>query len=252
MAELVDALDSGSSRGNSVDVRVILTALALSFFPQDQALKDQLPMLLHTRIAIICNAPIENTTKVKERILTFPFLIAVDGGINHCHKLDIRPDLIVGDFDSADPTLLKSFSGIPEKRYPKDKDKTDLEITLELVDHAQVEEIAIFGALGGRTDHTLGNLTLLSRYPGKVFLETDHERMFVVDRHAEIATWPGQWISLIPLNGPVRGIDTDQLKWELKNGTLDKQFIGISNEALGNRVKISVQEGDLLCCLNDL
>ena len=27
MAELVDALDSGSSRGNSVDVRVILAAL---------------------------------------------------------------------------------------------------------------------------------------------------------------------------------------------------------------------------------
>ena len=29
MAELVDALDSGSSRGNSVDVRVILAANAL-------------------------------------------------------------------------------------------------------------------------------------------------------------------------------------------------------------------------------
>ncbi len=27
MAELVDALDSGSSRGNSVDVRVILAAI---------------------------------------------------------------------------------------------------------------------------------------------------------------------------------------------------------------------------------
>ncbi|MDF2550642.1 MAG: hypothetical protein K0S07_1709 [Chlamydiales bacterium] len=29
MAELVDALDSGSSRGNSVDVRVILAAFSL-------------------------------------------------------------------------------------------------------------------------------------------------------------------------------------------------------------------------------
>lgn len=33
MAELVDALDSGSSRGNSVDVRVILAAMAFSHFP---------------------------------------------------------------------------------------------------------------------------------------------------------------------------------------------------------------------------
>lgn len=31
MAELVDALDSGSSRGNSVDVRVILAALKKLF-----------------------------------------------------------------------------------------------------------------------------------------------------------------------------------------------------------------------------
>ncbi len=31
MAELVDALDSGSSRGNSVDVRVILAAIFLQY-----------------------------------------------------------------------------------------------------------------------------------------------------------------------------------------------------------------------------
>ncbi len=210
-----------------------------------------MPMFPDTRIAIICNAPIENVAKIKEKIKNFPVLIAADGGINHCFKLGIRPDLIVGDFDSANPTFLKDFNDIPEKRYPKDKDKTDLEIVLELVYHAHIEAISIFGALGGRTDHTLGNLILLSRYPGKVFLETDNERLFVIDRQAEIATYPNQLISLIPLNGPVTGIDTKNLKWELKNETLDKQFIGISNEAQGQRVTISVKKGDLLCCVND-
>jgi thiamine pyrophosphokinase len=205
----------------------------------------------HTRIAIICNAPLGNTTKVKEKIAVFPLLIAVDGGINHCHKLDLQPDLIVGDFDSANPIFLESFSHIPHKRYPRDKDKTDLEIALDLIYHDQVEEITIFGALDGRIDHTLGNLILLSRYPGKIFLETDNERLFVIDHDIEIATYPGQLISLIPLNGPAKGIDTEELKWELKNATLDKQFIGISNEALNHRVKISVKEGDLLCCVND-
>jgi thiamine pyrophosphokinase len=208
-------------------------------------------MFSDTRIAIICNAPIEDIVKVKEKIKNFPVLIAVDGGINHCYKLGIRPDLIVGDFDSADPKFLKDFNGIPEKRHPKDKDKTDLEITLELVYHANIEAISIFGALGGRTDHTLGNLILLSRYPGRVFLETDNEKLFVIDRQAEIATYPNQLISLIPLNGPVTGIDTKNLKWELKNGTLDKQFIGISNEALSQQITISVREGDLLCCINN-
>jgi thiamine pyrophosphokinase len=208
-------------------------------------------MFPHTQIAFICNAPIENVSKVKEKIKNFPVLIAVDGGINHCYKLGIRPDLIVGDFDSADPTFLKDFNDIPQKRYSKDKDKTDLEIALELVYHANVETISIFGALGGRIDHTLGNLILLSRYPGKVFLEADNERLFVIDHQTEFATYPDQLISLIPLNGPVTGIDTKNLKWELKNGTLDKQFIGISNKALSQRVSISVRDGDLLCYIND-
>jgi len=203
------------------------------------------------KIAIICNAPIENISKLKEKVASFPVLIAVDGGINHCYKLGLHPDLIVGDFDSADPTLLKNFENVPKKSYPQDKDKTDLEIALELVYHAQVKEITVFGALGGRTDHTLGNLILLSRYPGKVFFETDNERIFVIDHQAEISSYPGQLISLIPLNGPVKGIDTEELKWKLKNATLDKQFIGISNEALGQRVLISVKKGDLLCCVNN-
>ena len=205
----------------------------------------------HDKIAIICNAPIENISKLKEKVANFPVLIAVDGGINHCYKLGLYPDLIVGDFDSADSAILKNFENIPKKSYPQDKDKTDLEIALELVDHAQVKEITVFGALGGRTDHTLGNLILLSRYPGKVFFETDKERIFVIDRQVEFVSYPGQLISLIPLNGPVKGIDTEELKWKLKNATLDKQFIGISNEALGRRVLISAKEGDLLCFLND-
>lgn len=208
-------------------------------------------MFPHERIAIICNAPIENSSKLKEKIVDFPVLIAVDGGINYCYKLGLHPDLIVGDFDSVDLTILKHFDTIPKKSYPRDKDKTDLEIALELIDPAKLEKVTVFGALGGRTDHTLTNLILLSRYPGKVFLETDKEKVFVIDHHIEITSYPGQLISLIPLNGPVKGITTEELKWELKNATLDKQFVGISNEALGSRVMISVKEGDLLCCVNN-
>ena len=87
-------------------------------------------MLSHTRIALICGAPIENLEKIKQRIADFPCLVAVNGGMNHCRKLDMRPDLIIGDLDSADPEILKSISNIPIKRYPKDKDQTDLEIAL--------------------------------------------------------------------------------------------------------------------------
>jgi thiamine pyrophosphokinase len=206
-------------------------------------------MLPHTRIALICGGLIEDPQKIKEKILKFPCLVAVNGGINNCSTLGIRPDLVIGDLDSADPGLLKSLSNIPIKSYPREKDQTDLEIALSLVSE-NAEEMTIFGALAGRTDHLLGNLILLSRYPGKVFLESEKERIFVVGERVSISTYPGQVISLIPLNGPVIGIHAKELKWPLVDRTLDKQFIGISNEALGSQVEISVAEGDLLCCIN--
>jgi len=205
----------------------------------------------HTRVAIICTAPIADLLSIKKRIIEFPLLIAVDGGANHCHEMGLQPDLILGDLDSVDPHVLKTFSDVPQKRYPTHKDKTDLEFALELAFHLQIEEIIVFGALGGRTDHTLVNVALLSRYPGKVFLETESERLFVIPQHVELTVEPGQTISLIPLNGPVKGIYTEGLKWPLKDATLDKNFIGISNEATHSLVTIFLKEGDLLCCLNN-
>lgn len=40
MAELVDALDSGSSRGNSVDVRVILAAFPYFSIPENSLIQN--------------------------------------------------------------------------------------------------------------------------------------------------------------------------------------------------------------------
>ena len=207
-------------------------------------------MFSHTRIALICGAPINDLVKIKKRISEFPVLIAVDGGANHCHELGLKPDLLIGDFDSAAPEVLKSFSQVPKKHFSKDKDQTDLELAAELAVHSQVEEVVVFGALQGRTDHLLGNLILLCRYPGKLFLESENERIFVIDGKTTFETTIGQQISLIPMNGPAQGIHTHGLKWELSGKTLDKHFIGISNESIESPIEISVQKGDLLCCSN--
>ncbi len=207
-------------------------------------------MFFPPRIALICAAPLRETSKIKERLSQFSFLIAVDGGINHCHQLGLNPDLLIGDFDSADPHILKIFDAIPQKRFFKDKDHADLELALQQINPDQVEEIVIFGALEGRTDHAINNLILLCRFPGKLFLESEQERLFVINKNIQLATKPGQQISLIPLNGPVQGVSTHGLKWELSEAILDKHFISLSNEAIGSQTFISVKEGDLLCCVN--
>ena len=70
----------------------------------------------------------------------------------------------------------------------------------------------------------------------------------MIDKSVELACMPGQ-TSLLPLNGPATGVTTQGLKWELSEATLDKHFMGISNIALQNKVRIQVAHGNLLCIL---
>jgi len=201
------------------------------------------------RIALIANGDLVNPEAIRERIRSFPILVAVDGGLKHCHALGLQPDLIVGDFDSTLPSLLESYSGIARLQVPREKDQTDLEIAIQEVMGAETQEVTVFASLGGRADHTLGNIVLLSRYAGRLFLESDRERLFVIDQTVTLDCAVGQTISLIPLNGPVHGVTTQGLQWELVGCTLDKNFIGISNVATRSQVVIQVADGDLLCCV---
>jgi thiamine pyrophosphokinase len=199
------------------------------------------------RIAFIANGVIEKTAELTSELSAYPYLVAVDGGLNACYSMGLTPQLIVGDLDSADPEILKHFSEIPKKTFPTDKDKTDLEIALEEIDSSRYRLMTVFGGLGGRIDHELFNINLLSLYPGKLLLESEHQKLFVVDKQVELSLSIGQTLSLIPLNGPVTGVTTKGLKWELNHTTLDKHFMGISNLSTTANVFISAVKGDLLC-----
>lgn len=241
MAELVDALDSGSSRGNSVDVRVILAALFLN---------DEIHMLsVANTIALVANGSIDDLATIKPLVLSHEYIIAVDGGLAHCDAMNIVPNLIIGDFDSITKELQKKFAKTEGLCFPTHKDETDLELALKKVYNPDINHITIFGALGNRADHTLYNLHLLRRYPKKVRIETEYELIFSIAEPTEIACSPGQTISFLPLGEPVTGITTKGLQWELHDAVFDKNFMSISNICLTNSVQISLKNGDLLCFL---
>jgi thiamine pyrophosphokinase len=92
---------------------------------------------------------------------------------------------------------------------------------------------------------------LLSRYQGELVFESESETLFLLPKHVVLSVNVGQTLSLIPLNGPVSGITTSGLKWELKDRILDKYFVGISNVATKNEVVVSHESGDLLICINN-
>lgn len=202
----------------------------------------------HT-VALVANGAIQDYLKTASLIKRHHGIIAVDGGLEHCAKMHILPDMLVGDLDSVSPELLKSYPELPIRRFPVDKNETDLELALQGLFTPEVEKITVYGALEKRVDHSLANLHLIRRYPGKVFLENETELLFALTGSVEIPCLPGQTISFIPIGDPAAGITSEGLKWELREASFSKYFFSLSNICLTKKVKISVQSGDLLCCL---
>lgn len=201
-------------------------------------------------IALIANGSIDNYDKIKTYIQNYEKIVAVDGGLAHLDKMGIIPNLLIGDLDSLTPELRQKYSAVEVLQFPQHKDETDLELALNKVYSSGITRITLFGVLGKRTDHALYNLHLLRRYK-KILIQTENEIIFSVSGSMEIACEEGQTISFIPLADPVRGITTEGLKWELHDANFDKNFMSISNICLKNLVRINIEEGDLLCVLQE-
>lgn len=196
--------------------------------------------------ALVANGEILDYPYIATRLKQARQIIAVDGGLIHCDKMQITPDLLIGDFDSCPPDLLLRYAELPTQRFPQEKDQTDLEIALKSCIAGSPLPIYLFGALNKRLDHSLYNLHLLSRYPKKVYIQSDWETVFAFTDHTAIETSPGQTLSLIPLNGKAEGVTTKGLRWELQDAAFDSHMMSISNVAVKNRVEISIKKGSLL------
>ncbi len=122
-----------------------------------------------------------------ERIRGCKWVVGVDGGINHCYGMGLELDWIVGDFDSAEPSILEHYAGCRAVPLERAKDETDLEVAIaQMVGFGPV---VVFGGLGGRLDHMLGNLFLLLRYPGRVFLVSEDQWVFASSDELEGASF---------------------------------------------------------------
>ncbi len=195
--------------------------------------------------AIVANGQIDSYEILRPLILKYSRIIAVDGGLVHCEKMGIVPDMIIGDFDSCPSEILRKHKNILAISLHLEKDETDLEAAIREVG---AKNVTLFGAWGYRIDHSLTNALLLTRYPG-MKMQTEREIVFAIRKKVKLNCEIGQTLSLIPMNGPALGIDTEGLKWELKNGKLDENFVGISNVCLTKKIQISVKQGILLCIL---
>jgi len=204
------------------------------------------------RIIIFANGDLPNLDKARLLLKEDDYIICADGGTRHALALDIQPNLIIGDMDSADKEQLQKLKedDVSIELFTHDKNETDLELAIHRAIELKPQQLIIIAALGGRLDQTLGNITLLSDVRLSTFdvrLDDGVEEIFVCRDQAEVQGRSGDLVSLIPWQGAVSDVQTGNLKWPLKSETLypDKTR-GISNEMLGETASISIGSGLLL------
>jgi len=206
------------------------------------------------KIIIISNGRLGDPAFFQQRHAAMGGLLTIccDGAIRYLEKLNIRPDVIMGDMDSADAAGLDSYAacGVKIMKYPRDKDATDTQLALDYALGLKPASIEIWGALGGRIDHALANLFLLSRGENtgiKISLVDEYCETFVVEREASFDEAVGQTLSLFAWGAQAEGVTLHGFQYSLDNEALEMNNPrGISNVIVGSPATIQIRSGSLL------
>lgn len=191
-------------------------------------------------------------------------IIAADAGLFLCQKLNLKPDYIIGDFDSAsvsdfDPVPVKDFDPAAIKdewrifRYPVEKDDTDTMLAIKKAIEFGCEEIYIYGGTGGkRMDHTLANIAALgyaNSMGRKAYLYDDNFIFTLISSGKVIIkkTIEDGLISVFAFGGDAAGVSIQGTQYTLDNAVLCSNFpLGVSNHMRDDLAVISCTKGSLL------
>lgn len=137
------------------------------------------------KCVIVSGAPCNNPYFIRSKIDNDYFVIAADSGYKVLLEAGIIPNLIIGDFDSADkPSMDCQIVTLPcEKAYCD---------TFECVQYAVnngFNEILILNAIGSRVDHTYANILCLDycrKHGVKCTIENENNRLSLINDRAVI------------------------------------------------------------------
>ena len=179
-------------------------------------------------------------------------LLCADGGANFAVSCGRLPDWVVGDLDSVETGVQERVTVDRIVRIDADDTGTDLQKVLNHALDLGVGSTVLTGVTGGRTDHALWNLGLLKTYQSRLELRVvdDFNEIRLIREKIRFSAHAGLKLSLSPLSGIVNGVTTKGLRFPLHGESLGNGIRdGISNEVVEEAVEISVEEGDLLLCI---
>ncbi|MGC9366374.1 MAG: thiamine diphosphokinase [bacterium] len=175
------------------------------------------------------------------------FIIAADGGYLPLEKNNIQPNLIIGDFDSV--SIENFSSSIEVIRHPREKDKSDGELAVELALMKNPRTIVLTNALGLRPDQYLANLILTINHPGLVEIVDDNWIIKALTGPVDCYLQKldsGKLISIFAWGKEITGLSLTGCKYSVNEINLYPGTRGLSNVIESSEIRISFQSGTAL------
>ena len=188
---------------------------------------------------------------VRSYIQPDTFIITADAGYSACTRCGFSPNLLVGDFDSQ---------AVPKTDTPTItlnpiKDDTDTADALQQAIKRGFRHIVLFGATGGRLDHTYANLDLCAFAAGQgaeLLIVDNHHKIFALQE--ETVTFAGdksKYVSVFAVGGPCV-LSLEGFFYLLKDYNLMPFCgLGVSNETAEEKATISIKQGTALIFITD-
>ena len=174
------------------------------------------------------------------------YILAADGGLAHLTKTGIRPNEILGDFDSL------GYTPDGAAVFPVEKDDTDAMLAVRRGLDLGFREFLLYGSLDGpRLDHTVANFQTLRFLADRgAWGYLVGCRQIVTLLQNGTLTFPAGaegTVSVFCMGDTARGVTLENLYYPLENGILTCGFpLGVSNHFTEKSGKISVENGNLL------
>lgn len=175
-------------------------------------------------------------------------VIGVDGAADVLCQYDIVPNVLIGDFDTANVQSVEELKeqGAKVVRLSPRKNETDTEAAVNYAISHNASKITIFGALGSRVDHSLSNIMMLVRahtagVPARIIDE--YNELQVENQHLILQGTPGQTVSILPLTGNLH-VSATNLVYPLNELELNfGSSRGVSNVMADSVATINIKGG---------
>ena len=179
-------------------------------------------------------------------------IVGVDKGVEYLYHHQIKPNYIVGDFDSIAPEVIKYYkteTNVAIREYNPVKDESDTEMAIRIAITIGSTEIYILGATGGRIDHLWANVQTLT-IPFKagvdaVILDSQNKiRLIGGDTVIRREDAYGPYFSIFPLGQEIYSLSIEGAKYPLHDHQLTPyDSLCVSNQFEEDEVKITFGSG---------